>query len=499
MLSQTAMIELDPVAGRLITPVTAECFAVYVPVQAMDALKRPDDPYGGVTELLRQQMLTGAPLFGLEDEGELSMRLGVMPRSIGGAKKVSETVRLAHNCAVNFLRKRRYVYAAQVLAANAAVTPAIISRTALDMFNAVLNPDDFINGALNLELSGAAPVKGLGFQSPATNPVAGLGPVRETGSTAGRTMTGSLVASNPVNAGTGYNRLAVEGMSGGIPNVRAELDGLFAAGITLTDFYNAKTMDDLTRTMRTIIDANPVDGEEQVLRWASGLEVDTDKNPFLLYATERVFGQDYRSATDGAGMEQEISMSKFAVRMNFNVPVPRTELGGVVVTFLTVKPDETLYQQPHPILSDVWELDNMVADELKLDPVAVIARDVQAGVPVGSENNVVFYTGHNELKRLYVNYGFNRALDPTTVEARTSMWQLAIPASVTPENIIYPPDLPHYPFLDQNAEVATYLLTSNLVAQTPMFFGPSPVEEVGIIRDEDIFEIQGSSEEGATA
>lgn len=37
MLSQTAIIELDPVAGRLITPVTGQMFAVYVPVQAMAA------------------------------------------------------------------------------------------------------------------------------------------------------------------------------------------------------------------------------------------------------------------------------------------------------------------------------------------------------------------------------------------------------------------------------------------------------------------------------
>lgn len=41
MLSQTAIIELDPVAGRLITPVTGQMFAVYVPVQAMAALKNP--------------------------------------------------------------------------------------------------------------------------------------------------------------------------------------------------------------------------------------------------------------------------------------------------------------------------------------------------------------------------------------------------------------------------------------------------------------------------
>lgn len=482
---QTAMIELDPIAGRLITPITAEMFAVYVPVQAMDKLANDDDDNAGITEILRRRMLAGEVLFPMEEENEVTMRLGVMPKSIGGKKLVSTVARYAYICAINFLRQRKYTYATLLPKMVKIVTPALLSNTALDRFNAVLNPDDFINGSLNFTVGANQKVKVDGVTKIGTgNQAAEAGVVAAT-------ATSVEVAG--VTGGKGVKFAA----KGDVMDLNADLSGLNIGGISLTDFYNAQTMDRITRTMRAIVEANPIDGEEQLVRWAHGLSVDTDANPFMIYATEQVFGQELRNATDGAGMENEISQSRMMLRMSFNVPVPKTELGGVVITFLTVKPDETILEQPHPILSEPWVQENQVADELMLDPQPVTAREVQAGVPQASEGTVCFYTGHNEIKRLYVNYGFNRHLDPTTVEAKTAIWQIAVPASVTPGNIVYPNELDHYPFLDQDAEVATYMLRSEAVIGTPMFFGPSPVEEVGIIRDEGLF--QPNADEGGAA
>lgn len=472
MLSQTASFELDPVAGRLISPVTCEVFAVYVPVQAMTALRSPTEPGAGITEVIRQQLLGGAILFGLENEDEVSKRCGVMPRSIGGVPKVSEAVRLAHNCAVNYLRKRKYTYAVQRVAADRGVTPALLSTTALELFNGVLNPDDHINGMVSFDFTESqAPVKGI----------------HRYGS--------DTAANSPASLAYISDNIAVGGDGGGInfdisvaaSAIYADLANVGASGVSLTDFYNAEKMDQMTRQMRAIIDANPIDGEEQVLRWAYGLEVDTDANPFLLYSGQSVFGQEYKEATDAAGMQTEVAQSRMMQRMSFSVPVPRTELGGIVITFMTVKPDEVVYQQPHPFLADSWYQDNVVADELLLDPVPVLGRDLAADVPSADESTVVFYTGLNELKRLHVNYGFNRHLDPTTVEAKTALWQYEVPASVTPENIIYPADISHYPFLDETAEVCTYMLRSEAIVKTPIVFGPSPVETVAIIESEDIF------------
>jgi len=474
MLTQTAMIELDPVVGRLITPVTAEMFAVYVPVQAMVALLNPTDPQAGITEVIRQRLLNGEVLFPLENEDEVAKRCGVMPVSIGGVKQVSTAVRLAHNCAVNFLRMRKYTYATQLAAANNAVTPALLSSTVLDRFNAVLNPDDHVNGFVPLDVSGTIPVKGI---------------ARNGGNTVGavnaniQAQTTTVTVSDGAGNGLNFNIPGSTGLG-----VRVDMDAAEDVGFTLTDLYNAETMDRLTRQMRATIDANPIDGEEQVLRWAYGLEVDAGKNCFLLHASEVIFGQDLLKAMDGAGIEAEVTQSRLMQRISMTVPVPRTELGGVVVTFLTVKPDETLAEQPHPVLSQPWVQDNLMAEELQNDPMPVTAREVQAEVLAGDELTVCFYTGYNELRRLYVNYGYNRHVTPADIDVKNAMWQIEIPASVTPDNIVYPPDIDHYPFVDQDAEIARYMIASTLTAASPIYIGPSPVETVSVIDSEDLFE-----------
>lgn len=474
MLMQTGTYELDPVAGRLISPVTCEMFAVFVPMQAMAAAQYPADETAGITEVIRQNLLNGNTYFPLEAENDVTKRLGVMPRSVGGVPMVSSAVRLAHNCAVNFLRQRKYTYAALVQPANVAVTPCLLSSTALDAFNGVLNPDDHINGLINFDVVGDAPVSGIIRQG--TNPSIASMP-------ADIQMDASSVT---VNNGNG-NGVTIGVHADGTSTIFAQLSQATGTGVSLTDFYNAEKMDGMTRQMRAMIDADPVNGEEQVLRWAYGLEMDNVVNPFLLYGGQTIFGQQYKEATDAVGMETEVAQSRMAQRMSFSVPVPRTELGGIVITFMTVKPDEVIYQQPHPFLSQPWALENQVADSLLLDPVPVMGRDLQADVPQANESTVVFYTGLNELKRVYLNYGFNRALDPTTVEAKTALWQIEVPASVSPENIIYPDDIDHYPFLDQEAEVCTYMLRSEATVKTPIVFGPSPVETVAIIESENIF------------
>jgi len=158
-----------------------------------------------------------------------------------------------------------------------------------------------------------------------------------------------------------------------------------------------------------------------------------------------------------------------------------------VVTFLVVKPDEVLKEQPHPVLSNPWVFDNLAAQELELDPVPVTAREVQASVLQADETKVMFYTGFNELRRSYINYGWNRHVDPATVDAKNALWQYEIPASVTPENIIYPDDIDHFPFVDQDAEIARYMIASTYVGKSPIFVGPSPVETVGVIETDDLF------------
>lgn len=153
-----------------------------------------------------------------------------------------------------------------------------------------------------------------------------------------------------------------------------------------------------------------------------------------------------------------------------------------------MKPDETLKSQPHPIGCLPWGVRNYVADELALDPVAVRGRELFSDIATGSEGQIYLYTGKNALLSNYTTYGLSRRLDPATVANKTAVWQLDIPMSVTPDSVIYPADLNQYPFANQTAEVVTATTSHALVVQTPIVFGPTPVEELAIIETADIFE-----------
>lgn len=494
MLQQSITLELDPIAGRLITPISAEFIAVFVPLQAMHAHRYPEEDYSGLTEVIRQKLLSGTQALGIGNEDEISRRCRINPKVIAGVKRVSLAPRYGHNCAVNFLRRRKYDKAAQLDYNNTSITPALLSSTALDRLNGVLDPDDRINGSVQLSIPDMRlPVDGIFATGSPTIAAAGTA---QRGVQAG--FDGPSTAINAGNAvydtqfsSAGSVTVEMAGATNAAlrPAVFAQLNGAAAGNVSLTDFYNAETMDKLTREMRRILDANPEYGEEMVLAWAHGLDVDTGATPWVLSEQTKVFGRNIVGATDSPGVEDRTIRSDMMLQMSFTVPVPKTELGGMIMTFATVKPDETFAAQPHPYLADPWTVQNHAADRLKLDPVPVTIRDLFSDHPTpGTETTIMMYSGYNALKQTYIDYGFNRHIDPATVENKTALWQLEIPLSVTPENILYPSTLSHYPFADQLAEVCTYVVNSNAVIMTPTFFGPTPIEELDVIGDEDIFD-----------
>lgn len=466
MLTQTCTYELDPIMGRMITPITAEFIAVFVPLQAMDVLKNPAVAYAGVTEVVKEKLLTGSPLFGLEAENVLSQRMGVIPRRISNVLRVSEMVKLGHNCAVNHLRRRKYWRAALLTSANVVVTPALLSDTVLDRFNAVLDPDDRINGSVTLN-----------------SPSVRL-PVRiDSAAAAADTPTNIEFAAG----GAGRGVFATNGAAGQDPLL--ELYALWGGNtstISLAQFNNAKTADDLVRIMDNIMKANPEYGDELVLRWAHGMTMENGSEPWVIAERQTTFQRNIVGATDTAGITAETMRSDFMVQLGFTVPVPKTELGGVIVTFAVVKPDETLSQQPHPILSDNWTADNFVAEELLIDPQPVTMRELNASVPTANETTVAFWTGLNEIYRNYVHYGLNRQVAPATLTNKTALWQYEVPLSVTPESILYPASLAQAPFVDTGADVVTYTVTSQLTLKTPMQYGPTPVETLAIIDNQTL-------------
>lgn len=474
-------MELDPIAGRLATPMYGELTGVFVPVQAIDYLKDPEAGYAGMTEVLREKLLTGNPLFALEEEGEISKRLGINPRSIGGVKKVNEAARLSYIAAVNFLRLRKYHKATLLLHSSTAISPALISQTVLERFNAVLDPDDRINGQVELDLPTIQlPVSGVGVWTGDTLSVEANKVAVWSDQDAGPATTRPFVRKG--------NDVALETTEDGKPTVFAQLDGVAAGGVSLVDFYNAQKKDGLIRTMDQIIRDNPQFGYEMAARWAHGLSVDAGRIPWVIFERRMEFGKGMAHAMDTEGVEADVKRTDGKLLISGSVPVPKTELGGIIVLMASLKPDETIASQPDPFLSEPWGLDNFVADELALDPQPVTLRDLDSDIESEEESTVAMYTGLNQLKVHYSAYGLSRELDPEDVANKTAIWQLEVPLSVTPDTILYPDELEHYPFADQEAEVVTYKVQAVMTLGTPMIVGPTPVENVEVVDDLNLFD-----------
>ncbi|KMW57247.1 hypothetical protein AIOL_002208 [Candidatus Rhodobacter oscarellae] len=473
-LQQTMFYELDPIAGRLVSPITAELISVFVPVQAIDALKDPSVDLPGNTEFLRHKMLLGQTPFALEPENDISKRLGVEPRQTGLGPVVNEVARLGYNCAVNYLRRRKYHKAAQLGVLSNEVVPSLYSRTVLERLNGVLDPEDRVDGAV--DLSGKIPITGLGVVK---GPGGDEAKIKETGGS----LPGVTYAKKWDSDFSEF-LLQEDPDNPGFPGLFADL-ARAAQSLSLRDFYRAEEMDKLTREMRDLVDKFPEYGGELVARFAAGFNVDVGAQPFVIYENEVTFGQNLQRATDGPNLGK--LQSSLTQTIDFAVPIPKTEMGGVIITMASVKPDEALARMPHPILTRGWKARNHVADEIQIDPQPLYAADVDSSVDSANRKDVVCYTGINEIERNYVNYGFSRKTDLTTVAAKTAIWRVDVPISVTPETVSYPADIHHYPFADRLAEVCQYTIASQAIIETPRVFGPRPVEELEQIETADVF------------
>ena len=480
-LSQRFSIELDPIPGRLISEMMVEMYDIFVPVQAMDAIKDPEAAYAGMTEVVREKLLAALPLFNVEAEGTISRTAKVNPKSVGGVKYVNEVTRLAYNAAVNMLRQRRYFRATLVPHTNTAILPAILAETVLDKINGVLDPDDRINGSFELDLPLLRlPVDGIYTSGTVANVAAGAA-LRGHSASMDRAQVVTDTAGNTLAFST-------DGASGATrrPKVEAIFDGSLAgSAISLNDFYNAQRMDEFARIMDQMMRDNPQYGEEMVLRWAHGLSVDAGRMPFILAERRVAVNKALKGATDTPGVEDDVLRTDAGVQISITIPIPKTELGGVIVTLVCLKPDEALASQPEPFLSEAWTADNYVADSMELDPQPVRVRDLYSDCTAGTENNIVAYTGLNALKEYYVDYGFSRILNLADVAQKTAIWQMTVPLSVNPDNVNYPDYLEHgvFPFGGTEilpADVATFTIESVQNSPTPMIVGPTPIEDIGV-------------------
>ncbi len=467
-------VMLAPVSGYMRSKAYVDVTQVFVPYQAIEKLELDEQEDAGVTEMTRRRLMAGQGI-GLEQRNVISDAANVHPKQTGDVRKVSKSVRLAYLCAVNHMRKVAYYAASQVPKTETAILPAVLTANVLERFNGVLDPERHIDGAINL--TGELPVKGLVMSDTGTG-VSTRNNTLETGEDEPQSTTGWRVGD-----GAGINKLMVESIDtedGRRPNVRVGMEG--AAELTLRDMVESQKLDAIIRNFAKMIQDDPINGEEQVERALYGISVDYDHNCQVLYRKVHEVSAAHVRPTDGASVN-DVS-GHFELDTGFATLVPRSELGGQLVTLVSVKPLETVVRQPDPIQTESWALVNRVQDETQLDEVLVKRSDIETDMESTDTDTPVFWCGHNALKHEYSTQGPNERLIPET-ELRSSMWTYEIPTSVTPGNVSYPADgVEMYPFFNHNGAHADFTIRQQAAISTTLAKGPTPIERIHLFEDE---------------
>lgn len=476
-------VKLAPVSGYMRSKAYVDVIQIFVPYQAIEKLELDQQEDAGVTEMARRRLLAGQGI-GLEDESQVTRAANIHPISIGGQKRVTRTARLAYNCAVNHLRKHAYYSATQLNRTHVGIQPAVLTANVLERFNGVLEPERLIDGAINL--TGEIPVKGVarvGSNGVTHHNVAGaVEPVRPNDGTAqlGGVDAKSTTYPHAAKLWDGNQTIHVRMSENGVPQIFADLAG--ASEITLRDMIKSQKLDQLVREFAQMIQDDPINGEELVARALYGLSVDYDHNPQVMYRQVHELTAMHQRPTDGASIN-DVS-AHFELNARFATVIPRSELGGQLVTICMVKPVETLAKQPDPAQTEVWEVVNRVHDETELEEVLLKRSHLESSVTAANEDQDVFWVGHNALKHDYATQGAN-AQQVAQVEMKSSMWTYEIPTSVTPENVNYPENgINMYPFFNWNGAHAEYTISQVAAISTSLAKGPNPVERIQLFADD---------------
>lgn len=463
-------VRLAPVSGFMRSKAYVDVVQVFVPYQAIEKLELIDtQDDAGVTEMTRRRLMAGQGI-GLEDEGTITKAANIHPRSVGGDKKVSKTARLAYIAAVNHLRKHAYFAATEAPKTETAILPAILTANVLERFNGVLDPETLIDGAVNL--TGELPVKGIGTYAAPVN--LGTTQYKETGGETDQYGSGWQ--------GNASQHLYVEEdpENAGYPRIVADMGG--SSEFTLRDMIESQKIDGLIRQFAKMIQDDPINGEEKVERALYSLSVDYDANCHVLYRQVHELTAMHQRPTDGASIN-DVS-AHFELDERFAAMVPRSELGGQLVTLVMVKPVETLAKQPDPAQTEAWQLVNRIHDETQLQEVLLTRADLESDVAAIDEDTPAFWVGHNALKHGYATQGAN-AQQTYLTEMKSSMWTYEIPSSVTPENVNYPAEgIDMYPFFNWNGAHAEYTVSQVAAISTSLAKGPNPVEKIALFADD---------------
>ena len=464
-VSTNLNVTLAPVSGFMRSKSYVDVKQIFVPYQAIEKLELDTQDDAGVTEMTRRRLMNGEGI-GLETEGEITKAAFVHGRNVSDVPKVTKTARLAYIAAVNHLRKVAYFNATMLTKTATAIQPATLTANILERFDGVLEPENLVDGAISL--TGELPVRGIGISN------SGNAPGSESTYSAVWTDGDGSYTSKTARYGASTMLETVSG----VPTASADLSGV--GEITLRDMMKSKKLDALIRSFAGMIKTDPIHGESAVERALYGISVDFDDDCHVMYDRVHELSAQHTRPTDGASIN-DVS-AHFELNESFATLVPRSELGGQLVTIIMVKPLETLQKQPDPAQTEAWTLVNKVHDELALDEVLLTRQDLESDVSTANQDASVFWVGHNSLKHKYMAQGANDQ-QIFGVEMKSSMWTYQVPTSVTAANVNYPDTIDMYPFFNWAGAHAEYTISQNAAISTGLARGPSPVERIQLFAD----------------
>lgn len=477
MVETNLQVMLAPVSGFMRSKAYLDVYQVFVPYQAIELLERDDLQDAGVTEMTKRRLMAGETIQ-LEVENDVSKAMNIKPRSIGGVKKVDRTVRLAYIAACNHLRRAAYHKATLALKTTTAILPATLTANVLERLNGVLEPESLIDGAISL--TGEIPVKGIGFTVGSHYSPEATAQVRETGDANAKTVEGWHADGASTAGHIGLFIQSQDDIST-FPSIFADL-GSTPQNLTLRDMMESQELDRLIRELAGLVKKDPHHGEEVVARALYGLTVDFDATPQVLYHRRVPLTAQHQRPMDGPSMHQVTG--HFEAQISSNVIVPRSQLGGQLVTIAMVKPLEVLSDQPDPLQTEAFTLTNRVIDETTLEEQLLTRADLESDLLAAEEDTETFWVGHNSLKFEYETQGPNDAM-AYQQEMLSAMWVYQIPTSVSSDNVVYPVNgIDMYPFGLWNGAHAEYTIRQQATVSTPMAKGPNPVERIQLFADD---------------
>lgn len=237
-------------------------------------------------------------------------------------------------------------------------------------------------------------------------------------------------------------------------------------GITLADLDKARTTQAFAK-LRTAYAGNDATGFDNddtlVALLMQGIAVPPDqfKRPWLLDSRRVPIGYAERFATDGASLEQSVTLGRASATLSLNVPLQ--DVGGVIIITCEVLPERIDER-----MSDHWvhceefdDLPNALRDVQRVEPVDFVFNH-RVDAKHSQPNGLYGYEPMNDVwNRDFTRLGgdfYQATPGGGFSENRSTIWQTEI---VNPKysetHFLAPSPFPHSIFSDQSADAFEFV------------------------------------------